>query len=65
MSAKRAKFRVGQVVCLRMGPLQERDRYGRVTRLPEANEKAIQTTDGYWYIPHVRPLTRRERGDAR
>ena len=58
---RKARFRVGQVICLPKGELQPRDRYGKVMRLPRPDEKAILTTDGYWYLPHVRPLTRREK----
>lgn len=57
---RKAKFKVGQVVCLPKGELQPRNRYGRVQRI---DDMAVQTTDGYWYKGHVRTLTKREKGD--
>ncbi len=56
-SKSRSKFWVGQVICLPKGPLQPRNRYGKIQRI---DDTAIQTTDGYWYKPQVRPLTKHE-----
>ena len=75
MSAKRAKFRVGQVVAYRRAD-EAAYRYGRI----HACNGLCLESDGSWATgwrvldgvrfencngSRVRPLTRREKGDAR
>lgn len=65
MSAKRAKFRVGQVV------RSYADHYGRIVskefgKWESFDEWSYEDQDGNWHDEsELRPLTRREKGDAR